>query len=109
MSYPQDGHFPTLDPPDANGLSQRQLTHKKSLLKQALKTDVEITRRRLATREAHIVPEAQLERRAEWKRQLAARPPGTIDATYGCDLYDQLIDYALTSSLPWSMSSFVLA
>ena len=36
------------------------------------------------------------------KRDLSGRANGTIDPWYGCDLYDEMIDYALNFSLPWS-------
>ena len=40
------------------------------------------------------------------KRDLSGRANGTIDPWYGCDLYDEMIDYALNFSLPWSEYSF---
>ena len=42
---------------------------------------------------------------AEWiggKRDLSGRANGTIDPWYGCFLGDELRDYALNFSLPWS-------
>ena len=44
----------------------------------------------------------RLQKRDAWKRDLSGRANGTIDPWYGCDLYDEMIDYALNFSLPWS-------
>ena len=51
--------------------------------------------------------ELQLVKRADdgkrlAKRDLSLRANGTIDSWYGCFLYDELIDYALNFSAPWS-------
>lgn len=35
------------------------------------------------------------------KRDLTGRPNGTLDPFYGCDTYDEMIDYALNFSAPW--------
>ena len=48
--------------------------------------------------------EARLAKRAQWKRDLSGRANGTIDPWYQCDIYDEMIDYALNFSLPWSAS-----
>ncbi|KAG9311851.1 hypothetical protein JVU11DRAFT_8103 [Chiua virens] len=37
-----------------------------------------------------------------WKRDLADRANGTIDPRYHCDLYDEMIDYAINFTFPWS-------
>ena len=42
--------------------------------------------------------------RQQWKRDLSQRPNGTIDPYYGCAIYDEMVDYALNFSLPWSES-----
>ena len=39
--------------------------------------------------------------RDAWKRSLAGRANGTIDSWYGCDLYDEMIDYAVNFTFPW--------
>ena len=47
---------------------------------------------------------AREERKREWKkekRDLTGRANGTIDPWYACDIYDEMIDYALNFSLPW--------
>ena len=105
LTYPQvGGHFPTLkyippEQPAREGLSQ-----KKTLIRNAMKKDAELARREL---------DLQAVRRA-WteagehlltKRDLSGRANGTIDPFYGCDLFDELIDYAVNFSLPWSKSA----
>ena len=37
-------------------------------------------------------------------RSLADRANGTIDPWYGCDLYDEMIDYAVNFTFPWCMT-----
>lgn len=46
--------------------------------------------------------ETRHQKREEWKRDLSSRPNGTIDPFYGCDLFDEMVDYALNFSFPWS-------
>lgn len=52
----------------------------------------------------HAVIERERRKRA-WKkekRDLSGRANGTIDTWYGCFLGDEMQDYALNFSLPWS-------
>lgn len=43
-------------------------------------------------------------RRELAKRDLVGRANGTIDPWYGCFIYDEMIDYALNYTYPWSES-----
>ena len=47
-----------------------------------------------------------MERDGAWlaRRDLSMRANGTIDTWYGCLIYDEMIDYALNFSAPWSAS-----
>lgn len=40
------------------------------------------------------------------KRDLSGRANGTIDPWYGCDLYDEWVDYAVNFSHPWKGNDF---
>ncbi|KAJ7453029.1 Alpha/Beta hydrolase protein [Mycena galericulata] len=42
------------------------------------------------------------EARQQWKRDLAGRPNGTLDPWYGCFIWDEMYDYALNFSFPWT-------
>ncbi|KAK7001471.1 Alpha/beta-hydrolase [Favolaschia claudopus] len=42
----------------------------------------------------------------KWKRDLAGRANGTIDPFYGCSLLDELIDYAVNFTFPWTNGEF---
>ena len=42
------------------------------------------------------------ERRQFGKRSLTGRANGTVDSWYGCDVYDEIIDYAVNFTFPWS-------
>lgn len=111
LTYPQNGHFPTLNPPGFSGFAQRTAsdrTRKTALLRQALKVDSHAAPRSLHKRGSFGTPDPQLAKRnEEWKRELSGRPNGTIDPFYGCDLYDEVIDYAFNFSLPWSEFSMI--
>ena len=43
-------------------------------------------------------------KRTQWKRSLVGRPNGTLDPWYGCYLFDEMWDYALNFTFPWSTS-----
>lgn len=55
---------------------------------------------------------APLQRRAEHagnqKRDLSLRANGTIDPWYGCFLFDEMVEYAINYTAPWS-ESFMLS
>ena len=41
-------------------------------------------------------------RQRSWKRDLSLRANGTIDPWYGCNLLDELVEYAVNFTFPWS-------
>ncbi|KAI1786917.1 alpha/beta-hydrolase [Ganoderma leucocontextum] len=44
-------------------------------------------------------------KRSQWKRDLADRiNSGTLDPWYGCDIFDEMWDYAFNFTLPWKHS-----
>lgn len=109
LTYPQNGHFPTLHDPFQGEATTALLAAPsrsskiKSLLA-ALKTpqndaaaaslkSLPLNRREIARRE---------ERRQVWKRSLAGRVNGTIDPYYGCFLFDEMWDYAFNFTFPWT-------
>ena len=47
------------------------------------------------------IHERREEKRQMWKRSLAGRANGTIDPFYGCDVFDEMTDYAVNFSFPW--------
>ncbi|KAH9945200.1 alpha/beta-hydrolase [Epithele typhae] len=99
FTYPQEGgHFPTLDlvRPTAE-----------SALAKSVETRTRILRRAAALEKRDLVrPAAQEAARAQWKRDLSGRANGTIDPFYGCFLLDELEDYALNFTFPWSNGGF---
>ena len=42
------------------------------------------------------------QRRKQWKRDLIGRSNGTLDPWYGCFLFEELYDYAINFTFPWS-------
>ncbi|PIL24661.1 hypothetical protein GSI_12545 [Ganoderma sinense ZZ0214-1] len=103
LTYPQDGHFPTLqivNPSDPN--SPYILNNLDAAKRQFFKKTL--------SRFASQAEELQLAKRSDdgavalAKRDLSLRANGTIDSWYGCFIYDELIDYALNFSAPWSIT-----
>ncbi|KAJ8597488.1 alpha/beta-hydrolase [Rhizopogon salebrosus TDB-379] len=112
LEYPQNGHFPTLNyTPGAeygsSGMSasgrykarQGRFSKKQFLAETEQRYNV-----RLAKRSAGLSNHERLRARDVWKRDLAGRANGTIDPWYGCDLYDEMLDYAINFTFPWSLS-----
>ena len=48
------------------------------------------------------VLERREEARSQWKRDMTGRPNGTIDPWYGCDVWQEMWDYAFNFTFPWS-------
>ncbi|KAJ7726259.1 alpha/beta-hydrolase [Mycena maculata] len=98
FTYPQNGHFPTLRDPTFGSIiagrtdRTRDLYLRTLIAKGRQSTGSRITKRDLIHRE---------EARQVWKRDLAGRPNGTLDPSYGCLVYDELLDYASNFSFPW--------
>ena len=104
LSYPQNGTFPTLNLPfneNFDTRAKRRKAGKTMLFKQALKQDI-LERRTGIIKRNTPRDEERLVKREQWKRDLSGRANGTIDPWYECDIYDEMIDYALNFSLPWS-------
>ena len=104
LTYPQNGTFPSLNPPfneNVDTLAKRRRAGKTLLFKQALKQDV-LERRTGVVKRNTPQDDERLVKREQWKRDLSGRANGTIDPQYECDIYDEMIDYALNFSLPWS-------
>ncbi|GJE98051.1 serine carboxypeptidase-like protein [Phanerochaete sordida] len=104
LTYPQNGTFPTLNPPlpwSGNTLDMRRRVRDTMSFKQALRQEGAKRRTDIARRDA-AKEAARFARRDQWKREyLNRRADGQLDPIYQCDLHDQMINYALTSALPW--------
>ncbi|KAI0349726.1 alpha/beta-hydrolase [Trametes cingulata] len=114
LTYPQNGHFPTLNlvrPTENSGLSQSLLqpTESRARTTSFQKTIAEkftaVHGKRSLSKRAEFF-ERREESRREWKRDLSGRANGTIDPFYGCFLLDELIDYAVNFTFPWSNGDF---
>ncbi|EMD31271.1 hypothetical protein CERSUDRAFT_119819 [Gelatoporia subvermispora B] len=111
LTYPQQSNFPTLNitlASDPNSpfsvpfqLSEQRRERRK-ILTSGLNAHTDASDLR-ARNHLHVTRE---ERREQWKRDLSGRSNGTIDSWYGCWLYDEMIDYAVNFSFPWSNGGF---
>lgn len=115
LTYPQNGTIPTVGytaggNPESIGdqsrklkFSQRQTFRSRLLSRFQKRSDTEELRS--LTKSRHF--RKREDRRHEWiqsKRDLTGRANGTIDSWYGCDLYDEMLDYAINFTFPWSLS-----
>jgi len=55
----------------------------------------------LARRDIPLPKRERFQAQDAWKRNLAGRGHGTIDPWYGCDIYDEMVDYAVNFTFPW--------
>ncbi|KAI0822442.1 alpha/beta-hydrolase [Trametes gibbosa] len=106
LTYPQVGTFPTLNL--TSGLrATLDASSSYSRVSTSLKDAIvaEYAERGRTASESDSVAE-HLRRRMEWKRDLSGRANGTIDPWYGCDVFDEMRDYALNFTFPWSNGGF---
>ncbi|KAI0773268.1 Alpha/Beta hydrolase protein [Trametes elegans] len=103
LTYPQQGgHFPTLNhihPTLRSGHARRDELSARS------RSDETSARLRALI---HSIERGELGRRDDGapavKRDLSLRANGTVDPWYGCFLMDELVDYAVNYSQPWSVA-----
>ncbi|KAI0682067.1 alpha/beta-hydrolase [Cerioporus squamosus] len=112
LTYPQNGHFPTLNlvqPTEDSALSQSLSnpteTRARSLQQTLAEKFTAVHGKPDLTKRADF-HERREEQRQQWKRDLSGRANGTIDPFYGCFLLDELIDYAVNFTFPWSNGEF---
>ncbi|KAF8433226.1 alpha/beta-hydrolase [Boletus edulis BED1] len=100
LEYPQPEHFPTLNAPiSPTAAAETSMKYKKrGLLEAQRKLVAELRKRDAVSVEAG----ERLQARDTWKRNLAGRANGTIDPWYQCDIYYEMVDYALNFTFPWS-------
>ncbi|KAG6377286.1 Alpha/Beta hydrolase protein [Boletus reticuloceps] len=105
LQYPQPEHFPTVNSSLPSGSSEFSRKYNVNLTKKQLMLEVQ-DRHTAKLREGGGALLAHGERhraRDTWKRDLASRANGTIDPWYRCDIYSEMIDYAVNFTFPWSL------
>ena len=112
LQYPQPEHFPTLNAPMPNSPSavssskyNTKLTKKQFMLE--LQDRLVAKLRKRESEGALSEHSERLRARDIWKRDLAGRANGTIDPWYLCDVYSEMIDYALNFTFPWCTYPFL--
>ncbi|KZT24766.1 alpha/beta-hydrolase [Neolentinus lepideus HHB14362 ss-1] len=104
FTYPQNGHFPTLN--FTRGIVDGSYSSARKgnrLNGQSVLTT--IADRYAASESKQLAKRDREMRRELWKaekRDLSGRPNGTIDPWYGCYIHFELLDYAVNFSYPWS-------
>ncbi|KAH0836523.1 Alpha/Beta hydrolase protein [Lanmaoa asiatica] len=108
LQYPQPEPFPTLtfipgNNPVSSGASSGK--YKAKFTKQEFILEAQNRfAAKLTKRDAALSKRERIRARETWKRDLVDRANGTIDSWYGCDLYDEMLDYAVNFTFPWSLS-----
>ncbi|KAI0718592.1 alpha/beta-hydrolase [Cerioporus squamosus] len=110
LTYPQTGgNFPTLNLTQGLRAQLLEATETKiavSSLREAIAAEYAL---RVRTNPAIKRADYQERRGADvlqWKRDISGRPNGTIDQWYGCDIFDEMRDYAVNFTFPWSNGGF---
>ncbi|KAH9893404.1 alpha/beta-hydrolase [Cubamyces lactineus] len=103
LTYPQDGHFPTLGFVEPEDPFRSKSKSAFARLNSASRDNRRLQLRALANHAERAVVERRERGAAVSKRDLSGRANGTIDPWYGCDIYDEMIDYAVNFSFPWSV------
>ncbi|OCH83865.1 alpha/beta-hydrolase [Obba rivulosa] len=112
LTYPQQGNFPTLnitlasDPNSPFNVPEQFSVQRRASRRNTIASGFRASAvsSALRTRDhLHVIRE---ERREQWKRDLSGRSNGTIDSWYGCFLFDEMADYAVNFSFPWSNGGF---
>ncbi|KII85865.1 hypothetical protein PLICRDRAFT_44287 [Plicaturopsis crispa FD-325 SS-3] len=104
LTYPQTEKFPSLVYKAGElDLPLSKSSRKAFRSKQTLEIE-------MASRYAAVSRKRSVDRMDElkrWKRDLSGRANGTLDPWYACDLYDEMLDYAINFTYPWSLSKAV--
>ncbi|KAJ7610136.1 alpha/beta-hydrolase, partial [Roridomyces roridus] len=104
LTYPQTGgHFPTLDL--VRGAEDSLLNPTEDRARTLHERFVQVHGREALMKRAELNERREAEQK-RWKRDLTGRANGTIDLFYGCSLLDELIDYAVNFTFPWSNGDF---
>ncbi|KAF8550322.1 alpha beta-hydrolase [Imleria badia] len=108
LKYPQPEHFPTLNAPLPSASSGSSGNYGVKLTTRQFMREVQdrlVTK--LAERDGVFVGHGEkLRAHNAWKRDLAGRANGTIDPWYLCDVYDEMLDYAINFTFPWCTLPF---
>lgn len=108
LTYPQTGgHFPSIRP--ARGANPNLDSKSASAGSQDFVSAIHSRYIERSVMGATLSLERREQQRAAWKREAATGTNDTINPWYGCFLYDEIVDFALNFTFPWSkMLSFFL-
>ncbi|KAH9832569.1 alpha beta-hydrolase [Rhodofomes roseus] len=108
LTYPQDGNFPDIQLVYPNDTGRDELVYaKKSASLYSKKELLNEGMRRYGKESLQARDRPNRVRRELAKRDLVGRANGTIDPWYGCFIYDEMIDYALNYTYPWSYYGYI--
>lgn len=102
LTYPQIEPFPTLN--FTSGLKAALNRAAAHASRRSARTWKDTFLNELAARQGtsrRSVDAIRSVKRLGWKRDISG-PTGIIDFWYGCDIFDEMTDYALNFTAPWS-------
>ncbi|KAJ7062145.1 alpha/beta-hydrolase [Mycena amicta] len=111
FTYPQDGHFPPLIDPfkhaATSGAGSALLAAKAKTVAKSQARYKSLSAAFASTTTSGTSKTRPLDKRtrgqlAQWKRSLTGRPNNTLDPYYGCFLFDEMWDYAVNFTFPWT-------
>ncbi|KAF7334471.1 Alpha/beta-hydrolase [Mycena venus] len=102
LTYPQNGHFPTLTDPFFGSSIFGPPGGRRARGDLSFKALAKHNGRLSGSQASSDFRKRQLAGREEWKRSLSNRPNGTLDPWYGCLIYNELLDYAVNFTFPWT-------
>ena len=101
LTYPQFGIIPTLSQGTPANQAAVQYLNERALARSGIEKNLvkTLVKESLRKRESN---EQRNMKREQWKRDLSGRANGTIDPWYGCSLFQEMVDYAINFTFPWS-------
>ncbi|RDX42857.1 alpha/beta-hydrolase [Lentinus brumalis] len=110
LTYPQTGgNFPTLNLTQGLRATFLEATDTRvtgSSWREAIATEYAVRARTNPIMKRADYHERRGADALQWKRDISGRPNGTIDPWYGCDIFDEMRDYAVNFTFPWSNGGF---
>ncbi|KAH9929043.1 alpha/beta-hydrolase, partial [Epithele typhae] len=111
LTYPQlSGTFPTLSLPLGQRAQLAGGTQNTKRSAASWQHEIEVEYVARAQGSPHMkrsdYREHRAQKREHWKRDLSGRVNGTLDPWYACDLFDEMRDYAVNFTYPWSNGGF---
>ena len=100
LTYPQVGKIPTVQLLQPNGQGSAGFLSRENFVEPFLK---KVQKKYENSQRKGLIKRGRdrADARRAWKRDLSQRANGTIDPYYGCNIYLELLEYAVNYTYPW--------